>query len=59
MCFSKNGAEHVCDLEKRFGRLTIFALKVAPKKAHLGERGMKLLGHRVTSKGVESDPGKV
>ena len=57
--FSKNGAEHVADLERFFERLTIFNLKHAPKKAYIGLRLIKFLGHRVTAKGVEPDPEKV
>ena len=59
VCFSKNGAEHVSDFERFFERLTIFNLKLAPKKAYLGVRVIKFLGHRVTAKGVEPDPEKV
>ena len=59
MCFSKNGTEHVADLERFFERLTIFNLKLAPKKAYIGVRVIKFLGHRVTAKGVEPDPEKV
>ena len=59
VCFSKNGAEHVADLERFFERLTIFNLKLAPKKAYIGVRVIKSLGHRVTAKGVEPDPEKV
>ena len=59
VCFSKNGEEHVTDLERFFERLTIFNLKLAPKKAYIGVRVIKVLGHRVTAKGVEPDPEKV
>ena len=59
VCFSENGAEHVSDLESFFERLTMFDLKLAPKKAYLGVRTIKVLGHRVTAKGIEPDPGKV
>ena len=57
--FSKNGAEHVCDLKSFFERLTMFDVKLAPKKAHLGMHVIKVLGHRVTARGVEPDPDKV
>ena len=57
VCFSKNGAEHVADLERFFERLTIFNLKLAPKKAYI--RVIKFLRHRVSAKGVEPDPEKV
>ena len=53
--FWKYGAEHVSDLENVFERLTMFNLKLAPKKAYLGMRTIKFLGHRVTTKGVEPD----
>ena len=58
MCFSKNGAEHVADLERFLERLTIFNLMPAPKKAYIGVRVMKFSGHWVTAKGVEPDPEK-
>ena len=35
-----------------------FNLKIAPKKAYLGVRVIKFLGHRVTAIGVEPDPEK-
>lgn len=57
--FSKNGAEHVCGLERFFERLTMFDLKLAMKKAHVGVRVIKCFGHRVTAKGVEPDPDNV
>ena len=57
--FSKNGAEHVADLDRFSELLTIFNLKLAPKKAYIGVRVIKFLGHRVTAKGVEPDPEKV
>ena len=57
--FSKNGAEHVDDLERFLERLTIFNLKLAPKKAHIRIRVTKFFGHRVTAKSVEPDPEKV
>ena len=59
VCFSENGAAHVSDLESFFERLTMFDLNLAPKKAYLGVRTIKFLGHRVTAKGVEPGPGKV
>ena len=49
----------MADLERFFELLTIFNLKRAPKKAYIGVRVIKFLGHRVTAKGVEPDPEKV
>ena len=40
------------DLERFFERLAILNLKLAPKKAYIGVRVIKFLGHRVTAKGV-------
>ena len=37
-----NGAEHVCDLERFFERLTTFEIKLVPKKAPLGARTIKV-----------------
>ena len=59
VCFSKNRAEHVADLQRFFERLPIFNLKLAPKKAYIGVRVTKFLGHRLTAKGVEPGPKKV
>ena len=59
LCVFKNGAEHVCDLERSFERLTTFDFKLAPKNAFLGARTIKFLGHRVTTKGIEPDPSEV
>lgn len=59
ICFSTNGTEHVGGLESVFERLTMFDLKLVPKKAYLGVRTIKCLGHRVTAKGIEPDPGNV
>ena len=50
---------YVRDLESFLERLTLFDLKLAPKKAYLGVRTINFLGHRVTAKGVEPDPDKV
>ena len=59
VCFSKNGAEHVAGLKRFLERLTIFNLKLASKKAYIGARVIKFLGHRGKSKDVEPDPEKV
>ena len=58
VCFSKNGGEHVNDFRKFLERLTNFNLKLAPKKAHLGVKVVKFLGHRITAEGIAQDPGK-
>ena len=58
VCFSKNGGERVNDFRKFLERLTNFNLKLAPKKAHLGVKVVKFLGHRITAEGIAQDPGK-
>ena len=52
----------MADLERFLERLTIFNIKLAPKKADTGPSGVRViifLGHRVTAKGAEPDPEKV
>ena len=49
----------MADLERFFERLTIFNLKLALKKAYIGVRVIKFMGHRVAAKGVEPDSEKV
>ena len=36
VCFFNNGAEHGADLDRFLERLTIFNLKLAPKKVCIG-----------------------
>ena len=57
--FSKNGEQHVCDLRRFLERLMRFDLKLAPNKALLGTAEIIFLGHKISSKGVGPDPGKV
>ncbi|CAB1111520.1 unnamed protein product [Ectocarpus sp. CCAP 1310/34] len=57
--YSRNGAEHVQDLERFFERMTKFNLKLAPKKAQLGVKVVTFLGHQVTAEGIEPCPKKV
>ena len=59
VCFSKNGEQHVCDLQRFLKRLTRFNLKLAPNKALLGAAEIIFLGHKISSEGVGPDPGKV
>ena len=57
--FSRDGAEHVRDLERFFERMVKFNLKLAPKKTNLGVKVVTFLGHQVTAEGIGPDPGKV
>ena len=57
--FSRDGAEHVKDLERFFERMVKFNLKLAPKKTNLGVKQVIFLGHKVTAEGVWPDPEKV
>lgn len=58
-CFEKNGGKHLRDLQKRFDRLTTFNMNLGPRKAHVGVRVVKVLGHSVTAEGIAPDPRKV
>ncbi len=42
-----------------FGRLSIYNLKLAPKKCHLMRKSVKFLGHIIDQTGVSTDPSKV
>ena len=57
--FSESGAQHVTDLERLFERLTKFNLKLAPKKAHVGAKETKFLGHEISAQGISPDQKKV
>ena len=59
VCFSKDSAEHLCDPESNFERVTTFGLKQVPKKAFFDARTINCLGHRVTENAIEPDPSNV
>ena len=59
VCFSKNGDQRVCDLQRFLERLTKFDRKLAPKKALLGAAETIFLGHKISSEGLGPDPNKV
>lgn len=46
-------------LEKVFNRLAEHGLKLRPNKCHLFQEEVIYLGHKVSGKGTEPDPGKV
>ncbi|CAB1106363.1 unnamed protein product [Ectocarpus sp. CCAP 1310/34] len=56
---TKDGAEHMRDLEMFFERMIKFNLKLAPKKTNLGVKVVTFLGHQVTAEGIGPDPEKV
>ena len=49
----------MCDLRRFLQRLTRFDLKLAPNKALLGAAEIIFFGHKISSEGMASDPGKV
>ena len=51
VCFAKNSAEHVCDLESFFGKLSTFDSKLAPEEAFFGARTFKFFGPSCPAKG--------
>ena len=55
ICCSKNGEQHVHDLERFFKRLTNFNLKLAPSKAFVGAAEIIFLEHKITLAGVDPD----
>lgn len=56
---SRDGAEHVRDLERFFERMVKFNLKLAPKKTNLGVKVVTFLGQQVTAEGIAPEPEKV
>ena len=57
--FSKDVPEHLKRLREVFERLKGAGLKVKPTKCFLMRRCVHYLGHIVSAKGVETDPGKI
>ncbi|CAB1106335.1 unnamed protein product [Ectocarpus sp. CCAP 1310/34] len=57
--FSRDGAEHVRDLERFFEPMVKFNLKLAPNKTNLGVKVVTFLGHQVRAEGIGPDPEKV
>ena len=59
VCFSKNGEQNVCDLQRFLERLTRFDLELAPNRELRGAAEIIFLGHKISSEGVGPDPNKV
>ena len=57
--FSKTVEQHLALLRDVFSRLRRAGLKVKPSKCHLLQTSVHYLGHVVSAKGIETDPGKV
>ena len=57
--FSKTLDEHLDRLGKVFQKIRDSNLKLAPKKCQFFKRKVSYVGHIVSEKGVEPDPGKV
>ena len=57
--FSKTVEQHLALLRDVLSRLRRAGLKVKPSKCHLLQTSVHYLGHVVSAKGIETDPGKV
>jgi len=57
--FSKTVEQHLALLRDVFSRLRQAGLKIKPSKCHLLQTSVHYLGHVVSAKGIETDPGKV
>ena len=57
--FSKSVDEHLKQLQQVFQCLRAANLKIKPSKCQLFRKSVRYLGHIVSAKGIEADPGKV
>lgn len=58
-CVYSSRAEHCEKLKKVLGRYDECGGQLNPKKCHLAQPRVKLLGHVVSENGIEADPDKV
>ena len=56
---SQGRADHLAALQRFFGRIRQFRLRLNPKKCTFGVTFGKLLGHIVSERGIEVDPEKI
>ncbi|PKI70808.1 hypothetical protein CRG98_008803 [Punica granatum] len=56
---SREGEDHLVNLERLFDRLKKYRLQLNPTKCTFGARSGKLLGFVVSERGIEVDPDKV
>ena len=56
---SRDRADHLAALQRFFKRVRQFRLRLNPKKCTFGVTSGKLLGHIVSERGIEVDPGKI
>ena len=57
--FSKTEADHLKHLQLVFDRLRTAGLRLKPTKCQFGLKQIKLLGHIVNARGIQTDPDKV
>ena len=57
--FSKSFDEHVSHLSQVIDIIKSSGMKLSPKKFHLFRDKVKYVGHIISSKGIEADPGKI
>ncbi|PKI58431.1 hypothetical protein CRG98_021189 [Punica granatum] len=56
---SREGEDHLVNLERLFDRLEKYKLRLNPAKCTFGAKSGKLLGFVVSERGIEVDPDKV
>jgi hypothetical protein len=56
---SATRGEHITNLRKFFERIKKYKLRLNPNKCSFGVTAVKLLGHMVSSRGIEVDPTKI
>jgi hypothetical protein len=56
---SATRGEHITNLRKFFERIKKYKLRLNPNKCTFGVTAGKLLGHMVSSRGIEVDPTKI
>ncbi|RVW49197.1 Transposon Ty3-I Gag-Pol polyprotein [Vitis vinifera] len=56
---SRDKLDHLAALERFFGRIRQFRLRLNPKKCTFGVTFGKLLGYMVSERGIEVDPDKI
>ena len=56
---SRSRADHLVTLERFFGRIRKFRLRLNLKKCNFGVTSGKLLGHMVSERGIKVGPDKI
>ena len=51
--------DHICDIQTVFATLKVAKLYINEKKMNLFQTELKLLGHKISARGIEADEKKV